>query len=109
MLASFTALTYMFNMVRSEALLSIIFVVYGFIFALGYDLSIFHSAEGGGKRHMRMVIHEVLITAGTTFGSFTGSLVYEYLSFSALVTSVTAIGGIAFVLSLISGRKGNCR
>lgn len=109
MLASFTALTYMFNMVRSEALLSIIFVVYGFIFALGYDLSIFHSAEGGGKRHTRMVIHEVLITAGTTFGSFTGSLVYEYLSFSSLVTSVTAIGGIAFVLSLISGRKGNCR
>ncbi len=101
MLGAFTLLTYMFNVVRSEALLSIVFVFYGFIFALGYDLSIFHSAEGGGRRHMRMVIHEVLITAGTTFGSFAGSLVYEYLSFRALVTAVTLIGGASFILSLM--------
>ncbi len=109
MLSAFTALTYMFNIVRSEVMLSVIFIVYGFIFALGYDLSIFHSAEGGGKRHMRMVIHEVLITAGTTFGSLAGSLIYEYFSFSSLVLFVTALGGSAAILSLISGRKGNCR
>ncbi len=104
MLASFSILSLMFNVVKTPLLFALVFVLYGFVFALGYDLSIYHSALGGGRRHMRMVVHEVLITAGTTAGSFLGSLVYEYMSFSALVISVTVLGALSFLISIISQR-----
>ncbi len=102
MLASFSLLTFAFNYVKTPFLFSLLFVLYGLVFALGYDLSIYHSALGGGRRHMRMVLHEVLITAGTTAGSFLGSLLYQYMSFAALVISVTALGSLSLLISLIS-------
>ncbi len=95
MLAAFSVLSALFTLVDIPALLAVVFVAYGFVFALGYDLSIYHSALGGGRRHMRMVVHEVLITAGTTAGSFIGSLVYEYMSFDILVISVTVLGALS--------------
>lgn len=104
MLASFSLLSSMFLVMKSPLLLALVFVAYGFVFALGYDLSIYHSALGGGMRHMRMVVHEVLITAGTTAGSFVGSLVYEYMSFDMLVISVTALGTLSFFISLLPTR-----
>lgn len=95
MLATFALLSVLFTLVTIPALLALVFVAYGFVFALGYDLSIYHSALGGGRRHMRMVVHEVLITAGTTAGSFIGNLVYEYMSFDTLVISVTVLGALS--------------
>lgn len=104
MLASFSILSLMFNAVKTPLLFALVFVLYGFVFALGYDLSIYHSALGGGRRHMRMVVHEVLITAGTTAGSFLGSIIYEYMSFRALVIAVTVLGALSFLISIISQR-----
>ncbi len=106
MLSAFSLLSLMFNIVKATWALAVVFVLYGFIFALGYDLSIYHSALGGGKRHMRMVIHEVLITAGTTAGSFLGSLVYEYMSFSVLVAFVTVLGILSAFIALLWKRSG---
>lgn len=105
MLSSFSLLTLLFDIVKTEWALAVVFVLYGFIFALGYDLSIYHSALGGGKRHTRMVIHEVLITAGTTAGSFLGSLVYEFMSFKVLVISVTLLGALSVVPALLRKRS----
>ncbi len=104
MLAAFSALSLAFNAVKTPSLLSLVFIAYGIVFALGYDLSFYHSALGGGRRHMRMVVHEVLITAGTTAGSFIGSIIYEYSSFDTLVISVTVLGLLSFFISLFSVR-----
>lgn len=106
MLSAFSLLSLMFNIVKAAWGLAVVLVLYGFVFALGYDLSIYHSALGGGKRHMRMVVHEVLITAGTTAGSFLGSLVYEYMSFSVLVAFVTVLGILSAFIALLWKRSG---
>lgn len=106
MLSAFSLLSLMFNIVKAAWGLALVLVLYGFVFALGYDLSIYHSALGGGKRHMRMVVHEVLITAGTTAGSFLGSLVYEYMSFSVLVAFVTVLGILSAFIAALGKRSG---
>lgn len=101
----FSLLTLLFIFFKTRISLAFLFVLYGAVFALSYNLSIFHSAQGDGNRHMRMVIHEVLITAGTTFGSFVGSYIYQYMSFNALVIMVSIIGVISFSLALFFPQK----
>ncbi len=101
MLLSFTIITFLFTFLKSASGYALVFILYGLVFALGYELSIYHSAEGGGDRHRRMVVHEVLITLGQVFGSLTGSVLYEYFSFRTLVLFVTAVGGLGVIFSLI--------
>lgn len=101
----FSLLTLLFIFFKTRISLAFLFVLYGAVFALSYNLSIFHSAQGDGNRHMRMVIHEVLITAGTTFGSFVGSYIYQYMSFNALVIMVSIIGVISFLATLFFPQK----
>lgn len=101
----FSLLTLLFIFFKTRLSLAFLFILYGAVFALSYNLSIFHSAQGDGNRHMRMVIHEVLITAGTTFGSFVGSYIYQYMSFNALVIMVSIIGVISFSLALFFPQK----
>ena len=101
----FSLLTLLFIIFKTKISLAFLFILYGAVFALSYNLSIFHSAQGDGNRHMRMVIHEVLITAGTTFGSFVGSYIYQYLSFNALVIMVAIIGLVSFLAALFFPQK----
>lgn len=105
----FIALTLLMTQARSFLSFVMIFVFYGVVFALSYDLSIFHGAEGAVDRHKRMVIHEVLLTAGTIAGSLVGGYVYQYYSFQTLVCLIAIVSSIAliseFLLSLFLLKK----
>ena len=87
---------------RSIAAFAILFALYGFVFALSYDLSIFHGAEGAKDRHKRMVIHEVLLTLGTIIGSLVGGFVYQYFSFKTLVLTISILSVVIVVIEALA-------
>ena len=100
--AFFAILTFLMLFLRSIAAFAILFALYGFIFALSYDLSIFHGAEGAKDRHKRMVIHEVLLTLGTIIGSLVGGFVYQYFSFKTLVLTISILSVVIVVIEALA-------
>ncbi len=97
MLSAFSFITILFRITTSYYSFVILFILYGAVFALGYNESIYHSAYGGGKRHIRMAVHEALITAGQISGSLLGGAVYSSFSFTSLVTLVSLLGTAAVI------------
>lgn len=100
--AFFAILTFLMLFLRSVAAFAILFALYGFVFALSYDLSIFHGAEGAKDRHKRMVIHEVLLTLGTIIGSLVGGFVYQYFSFKTLVLTISILSVVIVVIEALA-------
>ena len=100
--AFFAILTFLMLFLRSVAAFAILFALYGFVFALSYDLSIFHGAEGAKDRHKRMVIHEVLLTLGTIIGSLVGGFVYQYFSFKTLVLTISILSVVIVVIEALT-------
>lgn len=100
--AFFAILTFLMLFLRSIAAFAILFALYGFVFALSYDLSIFHGAEGAKDRHKRMVIHEVLLTLGTIIGSLVGGFVYQYFSFKSLVLTISILSVVIVVIEALA-------
>ena len=100
--AFFAILTFLMLFLRSIAAFAILFALYGFVFALSYDLSIFHGAEGAKDRHKRMVIHEVLLTIGTMIGSLVGGFVYQYFSFKTLVLTISILSVVIVVIEALA-------
>ena len=100
--AFFAILTFLMLFLRSIAAFAILFALYGFVFALSYDLSIFHGAEGAEDRHKRMVIHEVLLTLGTIIGSLVGGFVYQYFSFKTLVLTISILSMVIVVIEALA-------
>ena len=104
----FALLTFLLLAFKSIPAYALLFALYGTVFALSYNLSIFHGAEGAKERHKRMVIHEVLLTIGTIVGSLVGGFVYQYFSFKTLVLTITVISLFTVVfesLVLVIKRK----
>ena len=100
--AFFAILTFLMLFLRSVAAFAILFALYGFVFALSYDLSIFHGAEGAKDRHKGMVIHEVLLTLGTLIGSLVGGFVYQYFSFKTLVLTISILSVVIVVIEALA-------
>ena len=100
--AFFAILTFLMLFLRSVAAFAILFALYGFVFALSYDLSIFHGAEGAKDRHKRIVIHEVLLTLGTIIGSLVGGFVYQYFSFKTLVLTISILSMVIVVIEALA-------
>lgn len=100
--AFFAILTFLMLFLRSVAAFAILFALYGFVFALSYDLSMFHGAEGAKDRHKRMVIHEVLLTIGTIIGSLVGGFVYQYFSFKTLVLTISILSVVIVVIEALA-------
>ena len=94
---AFIVLTLLMLVVKSIPGFALLFALYGAVFALSYDLSIFHGAEGARDRHRRMVIHEVLLTIGTIAGSLVGGFVYQYFSFFSLVLVIAATAFVSLI------------
>lgn len=67
------------------------FFLYGIVFALVYELSIFHGASGALNKDVRMVIHEVLINVGQVIGSLLGGFIYQYYSFNSILYVLSAM------------------
>ena len=104
----FALLTFLLLAFKSIPAYALLFALYGAVFALSYNLSIFHGAEGAKERPKRMVIHEVLLTIGTIVGSLVGGFVYQFFSFKTLVLTITVISLFTVVfesLVLVIKRK----
>lgn len=74
-----------FALVSGVVSYAVCFMLFGIVFSLVYDLSIFHGAAGAVDKDRRMVIHEVLINVGQVLGSILGGIVYEHVSFQAIL------------------------
>ncbi len=72
--------------------LALIFSVFGVLFALNYDESVFHGVTGSRKRSTRMAIHEALLTLGIVTGSIAGGFLLENYSMNTVyIFSITVI------------------
>ncbi len=86
---------------RSKVLFALFFLIFGVIFALLYEMSIFHGASGSANRSRAMIIHEVLLNIGSVIGSAAGGIVYEHFSFSAISFSLASLALIFVLLESI--------
>ena len=80
-----------FSSLRSIFSLSFFFIIFGFVFALLYEMSIFHGATGASDREKRMIVHEVVLNVGSVLGSVLGGLLYERLSFATTLYIMSAL------------------
>ncbi len=78
-------LSYSSSFITSYNYWFIMFILFGFIFSLIYMQSIFHGVSGAINRSRRMMIHEVLLTAGMVLGSIFGGYIYEKVDFSTVM------------------------
>ncbi len=74
--------------VHSNVAIAFVLVLFGFVFASIYELSIFHGASGAIDRNKRMIVHEVLLTLGTMIGSLLGGYLYKYFSFQMIIVAL---------------------
>ena len=87
-----------FSFMQEKITIAVFFVAYGIVFALVYEMSIFHGASGAAHREKRMVVHEVLINIGMVLGSSLGGVIYERFSFSATLYVLSAIAFLSLGL-----------
>lgn len=80
-----------FPLLHGRAGIALFFVIYGILFALVYEMSIFHGASGAVDREKRMVVHEVLINVGMVLGASAGGMIYERFSFSLTLYALSAV------------------
>ena len=85
----------------SPSSFALFFIVFGFVFAFLYEMSIFHGASGTSRRERSMVIHEVLLNVGMVLGASFGGIIYERYSFSAILHMLSALIFMAFVIEVI--------
>lgn len=84
----FALLAFVLSFISNPIVLALYFTLFGFVFALCYENSIFHGASGARDRQKRMMIHEVLLTLGTIIGSSLGGVIYQYISFDAVLYTI---------------------
>ena len=82
---------------------SLCLALFGILFALSYNNSLFHGVTGSLQRSTRMAVHEGLLTAGVVFGSSIGGILYQtgqfggVLLFGNVVVAAGAVAQIALV------------
>jgi predicted MFS family arabinose efflux permease len=85
-----------------------VLIVFGLLFALSYNNSLFHGVSGSLHRSTRMAVHEGLLTAGMVAGSAIGGYLYQdglfvrVLIFGCAV--VAAAAAVQVLLVLLSDR-----
>lgn len=85
---------------------SLFLALFGLLFALSYNNSLFHGVTGSIQRSTRMAFHEGMLTAGVVFGSSIGGILYQtgqfrgVLLFGSVVVAAGAVAQIALVLVL---------
>jgi predicted MFS family arabinose efflux permease len=94
---------------RSFAGFCLCLALFGLLFALSYNNSLFHGVAGSGRRSARMAVHEGLLTAGMVSGSAIGGILYRPGRFSrvALFACLVVCAGVAAqaVLALVFRRR----
>lgn len=98
---SLSLLLIVLSHLSSPSSFALFFIVFGFVFAFLYEMSIFHGASGTSRRERSMVIHEVLLNVGMVLGASLGGIIYERYSFSAILHVLSALIFTAFVIEVI--------
>lgn len=88
---------------------SLLFCLFGLLFSMLYNLSLFHGASGSINRSQRMVVHEILLTIGAIVGATLGGTVYQYFSFNRvlLYCAVLVMVPVVFEIIRMLGQKKN--
>jgi MFS family permease len=90
--------------VRTFPGLSLVLALFGLLFSLSYDNSLFHGVSGSLRRSTRMAVHESLLTAGMIAGPAIGGILYQsgrftrVLVFGCAVVAAAAAAQAALVL-----------
>lgn len=83
--------------------------LFGLLFALSYNNSLFHGVTGSRQRSTRMAVHEGLLTAGMVTGSAIGGILYQSGNFPLVLAfacaAVTAAAAAQVVLILRIRRR----
>ncbi len=89
---------------RNTAVIGLLMILFGLIFSLNYNLSIFHGASGSTNRAIRMAIHEAILTLGIVSGSIIGGFILQHTSMrivyltSAMLTIATLIAQSTIII-----------
>jgi predicted MFS family arabinose efflux permease len=88
---------------RSFAGFCLLLALFGLLFALSYNNSLFHGAAGSARRSSRMAVHEGLLTAGMVAGSAVGGILYQPGRFArvALFACIIVCAGVAAQAALV--------
>ncbi len=90
---------------RSIITTGILMILFGFIFALNYNLSIFHGVSGSPHRAARMAIHEAILTLGIVSGSTAGGFILQGISMKGVYLVCSALAVITLVIQISIGTK----
>ena len=80
---------------------SVLFFLFGILFSMIYNLSIFHGASGSVNRSQRMVVHEILLTIGAIVGATLGGTVYQYFSFNRVLLYCALLVLVPVVIEIL--------
>ena len=64
-------------------------------------MSIFHGSSGAEDKEKRMIVHEVLLNIGMVAGATAGGIIYQMVSFSAILYILSAVAFSFFLLELL--------
>jgi MFS family permease len=87
---------------------SLAMALFGLLFALSYNNSLFHGVSGSLRRSTRMAIHEGVLTAGMVAGSAIGGILYQSGRFARVLVfgcAVLAAAASAQALLVLIFRK----
>ncbi len=109
--ALFAFMCIVFAFSTSTLQMGVFFFLFGILFSLCYNFSIFHSAVGAIDKGKRMVIHECMISAGQIIGSSVGGSIYQHLGWRNVLLTLGCIGVLFLLfqipLHLAYKRKGS--
>lgn len=77
--------------------LAIFMILFGLIFSLCYNFSIFHAASGAIDKGKRMMIHECVLTVGQVIGVSIAGGIYDKLGWTNVLFVIASIG-VVFVI-----------
>lgn len=72
-------------------------ILFGLIFSLCYNFSIFHAASGAIDKGKRMMIHECVLTVGQVIGVSIAGGIYDKLGWTNVLFVIASIG-VVFVI-----------
>jgi predicted MFS family arabinose efflux permease len=81
--------------------LALALAVFGLLFSLSYNESLFHGVAGSRRRSARMAVHEGLLTAGMVCGASGGGLLYQFANFRIVLLFCCLLVAAAFLAQTV--------
>ncbi len=94
---------------RNIVTTGILMLLFGIIFALNYNLSIFHGVSGSSHRAARMAIHEAILTLGIVSGSTAGGFILQDISMKSVYLVCSALAVTTLIVQALVITKQNHR